>query len=195
MKGCINSINPMAMDCGPGIRVLVDIEKKEDGIELTPNEMVDRIRKFRPYFGPENGGVTFTGKDLNEYIEFVIETCHICHKAGITTCIETEGLLTCDTSRLLHDLDLVLLNINSIPMYNYNNYDIDTLMNISKFIDEININKKEVWVRQEINNKNGNEKYIEELKRYLNRIDNIGNIELIPNGVDSDTINKLKELL
>ena len=68
MKGCINSINPMAMDCGPGIRVLVDIEQKEDGIELTPNEMVDRIRKFRPYFGPDNGGVTFTGKDLNKYI-------------------------------------------------------------------------------------------------------------------------------
>ena len=79
----IESINPITQDNGPGIRVEVKLTNK--GVELTPIELVNRIRKFRPYFEINNGGVTFIG--IENCVNELVETCHICHKAGINTCI------------------------------------------------------------------------------------------------------------
>ena len=136
----IKEINPITENNGPGIRVEV-ILTKENGIELTPNELVDRIRKFRPYIELNGGGVTFIGDICN--IEELSSTCMICHKAGINTCIELDNYKN-EYDLILKYIDIVIIDkieyieeiinkFNNIKIYTRNNefsYDILSKYNI-----------------------------------------------------------------
>ena len=102
----IKEINPITYDNGPGIRVKVVISR-DGNISLTPNELVDRIRKFRPYIELNNGGVTFIG-DIYDIEELSI-TCCICHKAGINTCIELDNYND-KYDIILKYIDILILN-------------------------------------------------------------------------------------
>ena len=167
MNGNILSIDPMNLNSGPGIRVEIYLSEDAE-LTMTPIETVNRIRKFRPYFGPDGGGVTFKGKDIFKYADYLKETCLICHKAGINTCIETDGLD--------YNNDLELLNY--------------TLMN---HLNEKNIN---IWIKQAIQKDiNDSCKYFEILKKYLNRYDNIKDIEIIGNDISNDKLNSFQRIL
>lgn len=168
MNGHILNIDPMNNSSGPGYRVLITLDANGE-LEMSAKETVDRIRKFRPYIGPEGGGVTFDG-NLFSQIKYLEEACHICHKAGFTTCIITDG---CNYKyngeiNLLNQVDLVILKLNSLPLYNYNNYSTEKLMEINKFVNHLNEIKKPLWIKQVITKDlNDNEKYILALKNLL----------------------------
>ena len=192
----IYSMNPMSFDSGPGIRVEVVLcDDNEEGIELSPKALVDRIRKFRPYFGPDDGGVTFKGVNIFNYSDYLEETCIICHKSGISTCIETNGIDYVDNMRLLNYIDFVILKIESLPLYNYNNLSIDNMMNTSNLINDINNKKINVFVKQFIENGiNDTIDYIIALKKYVAMYD-LKNVELISDSLDENKLIELKEVL
>ena len=102
----VEEINPITVNNGPGIRVEVVLSNNSE-LSLTPNELVDRIRKFRPYIELNNGGVTFKGIFNN--IEEISNACHICHKAGINTCIELIDYKE-EYDIILKYIDIVILN-------------------------------------------------------------------------------------
>ncbi len=194
MNGLITSIEPMGFNSGPGIRVIITMDELCN-LTLTPKDTVNHIRKFRPYFGPDGGGVTFTGTNLFKQIDYIIETCTICHKAGITTCLLTDAK-DYEKSLQLKHIDLVILEITSLPFYNYNNLTTDELMNINKFMNYLNESKIDVWIKQTIKKDcNDDEKYIYELKKFLNMFDNIKDVELISDGIDDKKLNYLGSLL
>lgn len=109
----LEEINPLTFDNGPGIRVKV-VLSNNGSILLTPNELVDRIRKFRPYIELDNGGVTFTG--IISDIEALFSTCSICHKAGINTCIEL--------TNYSDEYDIILKYIDAVILNNFDYIDI-----------------------------------------------------------------------
>lgn len=109
----LEEINPLTFDNGPGIRVKV-VLSNNGSILLTPNELVDRIRKFRPYIELDNGGVTFTG--IISDIEALSSTCLICHKAGINTCIEL--------TNYSDEYDIILKYIDAVILNNFDYIDI-----------------------------------------------------------------------
>lgn len=196
MKGYILNIDPMNNSSGPGYRVLITLDSNGE-LEMSSNETVDRIRKFRPYIGPEGGGVTFTG-DLFSQIKYLEETCHICHKAGFTTCIITDGCgyIYNDEINLLNQIDLVILKINSLPLYNYNDYSTEKLMEINKFVNYLNEIKKPLWIKQVITKDlNDNEKYILALKKFIRMFDNIADIELLCDNVSESDMDEFKKIL
>ncbi len=133
MKGKITDIDPMSFNSGPGIRFVLTLDDEEN-ISLTPKETIDRIRKFRPYFGPDDGGLTFKGKNLFAEIDYISETCHIAHKAGITTCLMTNGHNYEKNCVQFRDIDFIILEISSIPLYNYDKLDDKTFLAIEQFI-------------------------------------------------------------
>lgn len=185
----IESINPMSFDSGPGIRVEV-ILSKESGILLTVNELVNRIRKFRPYFGVDGGGVTFKGDVFLDY-DYLYNICRLCNKSGINVCIETNGLLYNSDLDIFKYLDLVILSIESLPLLNYNNNSVDELMNVDKFITDCEFNDVNIFIKQEIfKNINDTRLYIELLKKYLSKFNNIIDINLYTK--DNIDINDLK---
>lgn len=189
----IESINPMSFDSGPGIRVEVILSDNQDeGIDLTPNELVDRIRKFRPYFGPDNGGVTFKGNNIFLHCDYINKTCKICHKAGITTCIQTTGNEYNDQEEIFDNVDLFILSVNGLPLYNYNNLSVDELMSTNNFMNKLNERKIPVWLKQEfIKDINDNDEYIGSLKKYIGMYDNIENVDVFGN-IDIENLELLR---
>lgn len=194
MVGNIASIDPMSFNSGPGIRVAIKMTN-DDSLKLTPMETVDRIRKFRPYFGPNGGGVTFIDPDFKQS-DYLKETCHICHKAGINTCIQTTGIGYQEDSDLLSEVDLFILNIVGLPLDNYNNLSIDDLMSINKFMNLLAENNKKIWVKQTITkNLNDHDNYIYKLKKYLRMYDNIQDVEIIADGLTEKEVEKIERIL
>lgn len=193
--GKVLSINPMSFTSGPGIRVEIIISDNDEGMELTPNELVDRIRKFRPYIGPNGGGVTFKGENVFLQSDYLSDVCHICHKAGINTCLFTTGNNYHDNENILKYLDLVIIKIESIPLYNYNNLTERDFNNIDKLIKKINEKNIPLWINQEIiKNKNDNTRYINLLKKYISIYKNIQQIDIIGN-VDDKSLDELKKVI
>lgn len=112
MKGYIEAINPLEVNYGPGMRVVIALNREDFKLELTANELVDRIRKFRPYIELD-GGVTFTG-DIQLQLDFLIEELKVCHKAGIKTCIDLNNINDVEKIKeLLKYIDFVIYNGNS----------------------------------------------------------------------------------
>lgn len=195
MNGHILSIDPMSLNSGPGIRVEIYISENAE-LTMTPMETVNRIRKFRPYFGPDSGGVTFKGKEIFKYATYLKETCLTCHKAGINTCIETDGLDYNDDLELLNYTDLFIINISSLPLYNYNNLSIEQLMNVDKLMNHLNEKKINIWIKQVIQKGiNDSCEYFKILKKYLDRYDNIKDIEIIGDNISGDKLNSFQRIL
>lgn len=189
----LESINPMSFDSGPGIRVDI-LLSESNGVLVNCNDVVNRIRKFRPYFGPDQGGVTFRG-DIFKNVKYMNELCHLCHKAGINTCISVDATEYNLDKSIFEYLDLIIIDIKSLPLYNYNNLDIEKLMNMDKFISDALSFNVELWIRQEINSLNNNDKYINALKKFIDMYGNIKNIELYSNEFSMDDIERLKEVI
>lgn len=82
----ILSIDPFNRESGPGIRVLIILSNKECN-DISANDLLNEIRKYRHYIEQDNGGVTFSGNIKNNK-KFLEDICILCHKSNIKTCIE-----------------------------------------------------------------------------------------------------------
>ena len=142
--GRIHSIESMGLVDGPGIRVVVffqgcslrckychnpDTWEYGGGEEYTASELVDKIKRYKPYFETSNGGVTFSGGEPLRQPEFLIEALKLCKQEGIHTCIDTSGFGVGMYDEILKYTDLVLFDIKELTKENYKKV---TLMNIDE---------------------------------------------------------------
>lgn len=196
-NGYIHSIETMGLVDGPGIRIVIfmqgcplrcifchnpDTWNKKSNMIKTSKEIVDEIRKYRPFI-EKDGGVTFSGGEPLFQSEFLLETLKLCKKAGINTCIDTSG--TGYDIKYLDDIlkytDLVILDIKAIDIENYKKITGQTIDDFNYFIKKIKEYKTKLWLRQVIiPTINDNEEYILKLKQYIKKFDNVEKIELLP---------------
>ena len=142
IKGRIHSIESMGLVDGPGIRVVVffqgcalrckychnpDTWAPNLGDEYTAEELVSKIKRFKPYFERSGGGVTFSGGDPLKQPEFLLEVLKLCKEEGISTCLDTAGYGLGDYDEILKYTDLVLYDVKDITREGYKNV---TLMEI-----------------------------------------------------------------
>ncbi len=126
--GRIHSIESMGLVDGPGIRTVVffqgcklrcaychnpDTWNLKDGKEVTSEEIINKIIRFKPYFQPSGGGITFSGGDPLVQPEFLLELLKKCKELGIHTAIDTAGYGHGDYDEILKYTDLVLLDRKS----------------------------------------------------------------------------------
>ena len=196
-KGYINSIETMGLVDGPGIRVVIFMQgcmlrcifchnpetwNKKSKLELTSKEVVDEIRKYRPYIEMD-GGVTFSGGEPLYQSEFLLEMLKMCKKAGIHTCIDTSG--TAYDKEYLDDIlkytDLVILDIKAIDDDKYKEITGKEIDDFNYFCKILNKHNNKVWLRQvTIPTINDNEEYILRLKKYIKKFKYIEKIQLLP---------------
>ena len=197
MQGYIHSIETMGLVDGPGIRVVVflqgcplrcifchnpDTWEKGKNFLTTSEDVVNTVRKYRSYI-EENGGITLSGGEPLFQSEFTLDILKKCKKAGIHTALDTSG--TGYNRDLLEEVlkytDLVILDIKAITKTNYKKitgYDID---DFNYFVGILNKLNKKVWLRQVIiPTVNDTEKYIKDLKKYIEKIKNVEKIDLLP---------------
>jgi len=195
--GFIHQIETMGLVDGPGIRIVIFMQgcplrclfchnpetwEKVSKNKMTSKEIVDEIRKYRPYI-EKDGGVTFSGGEPLLQSEFLLEMLKMCNKAGIHTALDTSG--TGYNKKYLDEIlkytDLVILDIKAIDEDNYKKMTGKDMTMFNYFVDRLLENNNKIWLRQVIvPNINDTEEHIFKLKKYIKKFKNIEKIELLP---------------
>ena len=193
--GHVHSIESMGLVDGPGIRTVIflqgcalrcrfchnpDTWELSGGTEYTPEELVAKIKQFKPYF-KEDGGVTFSGGEplLND--KFIIELSKKLKKENINIAIDTAGVGNGAYEEILKYIDLVILDIKHTDPKSYKELTGQEITHVENFIQELNKQNKKVWIRQVIvPGIMDNDKYIDLLANTLLKIKNIERIDFLP---------------
>ena len=194
MKASIDSIETFGLVDGPGIRVVVffngcklrckychnpEMWKKREN-NYTPEELVQKILRCKPYF-KENGGVTFSGGEPLLHSKFIIETAKLLKKENIHIALDTAGVGLGNYEEVLKYVDLVLLDIKHVTKEGYKDITGIKIDETEKFIKELNKSNKKVWIRQVIvPGIMDNDEYLQKLVEYLNKIKNIERVDFLP---------------
>lgn len=197
MNGYINSVQSFGAVDGPGVRYVIfmqgcplrcscchnpdtwDFSKEQ---EVTPEDLLSKILRFKSYFGAD-GGVTVSGGEALMQSEFVTELFTLCRKENIHTCLDTSGcILDEKVKELLSVTDLVLLDIKYTNEDDYRKYVGCTLSDVIKFYDYLEEKNIPTWIRQVIiPTKNDTEDNISELLKITDNHRNCTKkIELLP---------------
>ena len=194
MNGSINSVESMGLVDGPGVRCVVFLngcnkrclfchnpemwEKKENNI--TAKELVNKIKRFKPYF-KNNGGVTFSGGEALLQPKFLIEVFKLLKEENIDIALDTAGIISKYNEEVLKYVDLVLLDIKHTYKESYKKLTGADIKEQEEFIKLLNKMNKNVWIRQVITPSiTDSIDYINSLKEYIKKIKNIKKVEFLP---------------
>ena len=196
MKGSVDSIETFGLVDGPGIRTVIFLNGcslrckfchnpetwnlKE--LNYTSEEIVEKVRRNKPYF-KNGGGVTFSGGEPLLQYDFLVNTCKLLKKEDIHIAIDTAGIGLGDYTELFNTIDMVLLDIKHITRYGYKDITgTDRFLNFMEFVKELNKTNIEVWIRQVIvPGVNDNANYIKELSSFIkDNINNVSRVDFLP---------------
>lgn len=194
--GRIHSIETMGLVDGPGIRIVVffqgcalrckychnpDTWENGCGETYTPEEIVSKLIKYKPYFDTSNGGVTFSGGEPLLQKEFLIEILKLCKKEGIHTCIDTAGFGRGDYEEILKYTDLVLFDVKDVTRERYKAITLRDMDESIKFMEALNKSNVKVWVRHVVvPGLTDGVEHIREFKKFISNINNVEKVELLP---------------
>ena len=195
MKGRIAGFESMGLVDGPGVRFVVFMQgcplrcvychnpemwnEKDYVFEMTPEEVFEKIKKYKTYFR-NGGGVTVSGGEPLLQKDFVKDLFQLCKSANIHTCLDTSGYGE-ECEGLLEVCDLVILDVKELDSEKYK-----TLVGkeIDKFLAFANACKKigvKMWLRQVVlPGYNDNKESVLKLKEFSRLFDNVEKIELLP---------------
>ncbi len=196
MIGRLHSIQSLGTVDGPGIRFVgflqgcplrcgcchnPDTWDFSGGNEMTSDELVNKAKRYKEYYGTD-GGVTLSGGEPLMQAEFAKEVFTLCRGIGINTCLDTSGCVINDEVKaLLKVTDRVLLDIKYTDEESYRENvgcELKTVLEFLDLLEEMNI---PVWLRQVIiPTLNDNEENILRLKKIAEAHKNVEKIELLP---------------
>lgn len=193
--GRIHSFESMGLVDGPGIRSIVflqgcalrcaychnpDTWAFSGGTEMTPQEIVNKVIRFKPYF-KDNGGVTFSGGDPLMQPDFLIETLKLCKEAGIHTTIDTAGYGKGKYEEILKYTDLVLLDIKHVDDAGYKSLVEAPKKGFDQFLEAVQKAGTKIWIRHVVvPGITASEEHIKKLAQIIKEIKNVEKIELLP---------------
>ncbi|WP_010241394.1 pyruvate formate-lyase-activating protein [Clostridium arbusti] len=196
IKGKIHSIESMGLVDGPGIRTVVffqgcklrcaychnpDTWEMNGGIEITTEDLLKKILKFKPYFDRSGGGVTFSGGEVLLQCEFLAEILRLCKENHIHTTIDTSGYGNGNYEQVLKYTDLVLLDIKHVDEIGYKNLTGKGKNGLNEFLKVLEKVGTKIWIRHVIvPNITDSKEHIKKLGDLIKDIKNIEKIELLP---------------
>ena len=195
MDGYLDSIETMSTKDGPGIRSVIFMQgcklrclfchnpetwSNKYNLEISADELLKRILKFKNYYG-NNGGVTFSGGEPLLQPKFLIEILKKLKDFGIHTCLDTAGCGIGYYEEVLKYVDLVILDIKATNSEKYFELTGNKMDEYNKFLEVCKKLNKKLWLRQVIvPGINDTLEYINELKEYIKNIPNVEKVELLP---------------
>lgn len=133
MTGKIHSFQSLGTLDGPGVRFVVFLHGcnlrcgychnidvcQGDFFELTPERIIEKILRYKDYFGA-NGGVTVSGGEPLMQPEFTAALLKLCKENGIHTVLDTSGSIWNESvQKVLSFCDMVLLDIKMTDDISY----------------------------------------------------------------------------
>lgn len=194
--GNIHSLQSLGTVDGPGIRFVVftqgcnlrcgcchnpDTWQIGEGTRYTPAQLLEKVVRYKTYFGKE-GGITVSGGEPLLQSDFVAEVFRLCHQNGINTCLDTSGSLLNDSVKeLLRHTDRVLLDIKYTNEEMYRQYAGCSFSSPLLFLEYLNENKIPVTLRQVIIPElNDNEENILKLRDIALTYSCVDKVDLLP---------------
>lgn len=111
-------------------------------------DVVKRIKRYKPVFRASGGGLTISGGEPLFQMAFTRRVLKAVHDEGIHTAIDTSGFLGARlTDEDLENIDLVLLDVKSGDEETYRTVTGRQLAPTIKFGDRLSAIDKPVWVR------------------------------------------------
>ena len=196
MTGRIHSFQSMGAVDGPGIRFVVfmqgcplrcvychnpDTWDKNNGTEYTPQQVLDKILRHKPYFS-KSGGVTVSGGEPLMQWEFVKELFCLLKKENIHTALDTSGIGDLNgASEVLEYTDLVLCDIKFNNQVDYKTYCKGSLKDVLSFIDLTKQKNIPLWIRHVVvPNLTDSKENIIKISKLANSYSNLEKLELLP---------------
>ena len=196
MNGKVHSCQSMGTLDGPGVRFVVfmqgcnlkcgychnpDTQNIDGGEEMSAEEIVSKVLRYKNYFGDE-GGITVSGGEPLLQAEFLFELFSLCKEKGIHTAIDTSGsILNDDVKKLLTVTDCVLLDIKMTNDDDYKKYIGTSLDKVLMFLDELEVRNIDTWIRQVIvPSVNDTKENIEKLSELIKGKACVKKVELLP---------------
>lgn len=195
-QGRIHSLESMGLVDGPGIRTVVflqgcalrcrychnpDTWSGEGTAELfTPRQLVERLVRFKPYYGSA-GGVTFSGGEPLLQPEFLAETLALCHAAGIHTCLDTAGCGLGEYGAILAHTDLILLDVKHYDPEGWRRVTGSSMEPFRRFLAAAQRAAVPLWVRHVVvPGLTDGEAHLAGLEGYLRTLKHVKRVELLP---------------
>lgn len=197
MQGKIHSIESMGLVDGPGIRTVVFLqgcslrcrychnpdtwETEASGAQLLqPRELVDKLRRFRPYYGRQ-GGVTFSGGEPLLQPEFLAQALALCREEGIHTCLDTAGCGLGDYDAILAHTDLVLLDIKHPTDAGFHQVTGSRTREWRHFLEEVQRRGIPLWLRHVVvPGLTDDAAHFQALLELVSRTKGVERVELLP---------------
>lgn len=196
MIGRIHSIESMGLVDGPGIRTVVffqgcalrcaychnpDTWNTKEGMEISSEELLKKILRFKPYFERSGGGVTFSGGDPLLQPDFLIDILKLCKDNDIHTTVDTSGYGLGKYEEILKYTDLVLLDIKHVDDLGYKNLTGKNMHGFYEFLDALQKSGTKLWIRHVVvPGTTDSVDHIKKLAKIIKDIKNVDKIELLP---------------
>lgn len=195
--GRIHSIETCGTVDGPGIRFVIftqgcplrclychnpDCRHIEEGKDVTVDELIEEIQRYRSYMRASGGGVTVTGGEPLMQPDFVQEIFRRCKELGIHTALDTSGYVNINVAKPVLDYtDLVLLDIKSFDPKVYLKVTQVSIEPTLKFARNLSESKKPTWIRFVlVPNLTDSLPNVEGLANFISTLDNVEKLEVLP---------------
>ena len=202
MTGRVHSFESFGTVDGPGIRFVVFLQGcplrcqychnpdtwEGGGTEYAPEEIVNRVLRYKNYFG-EKGGVTVSGGEPLLQIDFVIELFTLLKAKGIHTCVDTSGITFNQGSstsvekhkKLLEVTDLFLLDIKHIDDEACKKLTGQSNAHTLAFAKFLSENGKKTWIRQVlVPGITDGEEDLKKLRTFIDGLKTVEKVEVLP---------------
>ncbi len=196
-QGWVHSIESMGLVDGPGIRSVVFLQgcrlrcrychnpdtweqAGPQARQMSAEELVGRLSRFRPYYG-RTGGVTFSGGEPLLQREFLLEVLPLCRAAGIHVCLDTAGCGIGGYEEILAQTDLVLFDVKHITEEGYRLVTGQEPTESLRFLETAQRMGKPLWIRHVVvpGLTNG-EEHLRALQAYIKTLRHVEKVELLP---------------
>ena len=181
-RGRISSVESLGGADGPGVRYVVFMQgcplrcvychnpetwNFGGGYETTVDELAEKIKRHKPYFG-KNGGATLSGGEPLSQPDFCAALIENLKQSGISTAIDTSGCVPLEASKKALSLcDTVLLDIKFDNEDDYKKYTGASIAPVLKTLDFCIENNKNLIIRRvELPNLNSKEGLQNLLKKH-----------------------------
>lgn len=196
VMGYVNSFQSLGAVDGPGIRFVVfmqgcplrcgcchnpDTWQINVGERFTPQQVVQMVMKYKPYFG-DKGGITISGGEPLLQSKFCRQVFELCLKSGVNTCLDTSGFILDDNVKeLLKVTNRVLLDVKYTDETLYNKHVGCDYKKVVEFLEYLNSQNIPTTLRQVIiPTLNDNEQNVYSLRILKNKYPCVDKIELLP---------------
>lgn len=196
VTGQVHSFQSLGAVDGPGLRTVVflqgcplrcvychnpDTWSVDGGERYTPQEVLQKVLRFRPYFG-KTGGVTVSGGEPLLQWRFVTELFRLLRQAGVHTALDTSGMGNADGAKeVLQHTDLVLCDLKFSTEEDYAAHSGGSLRRVLAFLHQTEEMQVPLWIRHVVvPGLTDGEAHIRTIAKLARSFTNLKKLELLP---------------